>query len=177
MSLRPGLQPKRMCVSPMRVASLRPEHHDCVRQIAKAAEQDLDLDAEVRRPWARLHVAVEPGGGVPVAFSLIWAVADEFHVINVATHPAHRRKGAASALLAQLLADAKAHTARLVLLEVRRTNRAAIKLYRRHGFSIIGVRRGYYADTGEDALEMLLALDPETGQPLPGQDEVALELG
>ena len=39
-------------------------------------------------------------------------------------------------------------------LEVRLGNRGAQDLYKRFGFTAVGVRKGYYADTGEDALVM-----------------------
>jgi ribosomal-protein-alanine N-acetyltransferase len=45
------------------------------------------------------------------------------------------------------------------LLEVRRSNDAAIALYRSAGFSENGVRRGYYSDNGEDAALMCVELE------------------
>jgi ribosomal-protein-alanine N-acetyltransferase len=62
---------------------------------------------------------------------------------------------------------------RLLVLEVRPTNRAAIHLYRRVGFAAIGFRRNYYGD-GEDALDMHLELDPRTGAVIARDDEVTL---
>jgi ribosomal-protein-alanine N-acetyltransferase len=70
---------------------------------------------------------------------------------------------------------ASARRLRLVLLEVRRSNSAAIQLYRKLGFSVTGVRPGYYADNQEDAIEMMLTLDPLTGQVEESHDEVELE--
>ncbi len=64
---------------------------------------------------------------------------------------------------------------RIVILEVRRSNRAAIKLYRGLGFTAMGVRPRYYADNDEDAIEMMLALDPDTGRILPGRDEIRID--
>ena len=64
--------------------------------------------------------------------------------------------------------------ARLILLEVRRSNLPAISLYRALGFYAMGVRRAYYADNQEDAVEMMLHLDPQSGEVLPGQDEIKL---
>ena len=58
---------------------------------------------------------------------------------------------------------------------VRRSNRAAIKLYRGLGFTALGVRPQYYADNDEDAIEMILALDPESGRILPGRDEIRID--
>jgi ribosomal-protein-alanine N-acetyltransferase len=86
-----------------------------------------------------------------------------------------RRRGIARALMdASLRYSAEAHI-RIVLLEVRRSNRAAIKLYRGLAFTALGVRPGYYADNGEDAIEMILALDPESGAILPGRDEIRID--
>jgi ribosomal-protein-alanine N-acetyltransferase len=45
-----------------------------------------------------------------------------------------------------------------VTLEVRRSNRGAIKLYRSFGFRPVGIRAHYYAEDGEDAVVMLLDL-------------------
>ena len=50
--------------------------------------------------------------------------------------------------------------ARSLLLEVRPSNAAAIRLYQRYGFERIGMRPGYYPAVGgrEDALVMRVAL-------------------
>ena len=41
---------------------------------------------------------------------------------------------------------------------VRRSNEAALELYRGFGFRAVGVRPNYYVDEGEDALVMVLDL-------------------
>jgi ribosomal-protein-alanine N-acetyltransferase len=63
---------------------------------------------------------------------------------------------------------------RLLVLEVRTSNRDAIRLYRRVGFAAINVRRRYYSG-GEDAVEMHLELDPATGAVVAHSDEVTLD--
>ena len=158
---------------PMLVSRLEKPDVDAVRAIAEASAANVDVDAELARNWTLFWVARREGGGAPVAFLLAWAVADELHLIHIATHPEARRQGAARALMAALVAHAAAARSRLLLLEVRRSNRPAIRLYRAFGFTAMGVRRGYYAD-GEDAIEMRLTLDPTTGHVTPGHDEVAL---
>jgi len=45
-----------------------------------------------------------------------------------------------------------------VMLEVRKSNLPAQKLYEALGFSITGIRKGYYSDDGEDALAMTLEI-------------------
>ena len=130
---------------------------------------------ELGRSWARLWVVRESDAAARDevrAFLCAWVVADELHVLNVATAADQRRRGHGRVLLAHALDFAAGQRVRLVLLEVRRGNAAAIGLYRAFGFTAMGIRAQYYGD-GEDAVEMVLRLD-ELGQPLPGNDEVRL---
>ena len=76
-----------------------------------------------------------------------------WHLMNVAVDPAHRRRGIATALLADLLRRIDGHGARFTL-EVRESNTGAIELYERFGFRAVGRRRRYYQDNGEDAVVM-----------------------
>lgn len=136
------------------------------------------LREELERPWARLRVArvarVPRDSELVVGFLVSWHVADELHVLNVATHAAHRRRGIGRALMRESIAFAKDKRLRHVLLEVKRSNAAAIALYRSVGFFAMGIRSDYYPD-GEDAVEMVLLLDPATGDVQPHADEVRLE--
>lgn len=159
----------------MIVELMAPSDRERVALIAELASQSIDLDAEAARSWGRLSVARETPGGEVLGVLLVWLVADEMHVINVATHPDFRRRGVARALLGAELAQAARDQLRLVLLEVRRSNLAAIRLYRSFGFTALAVRKAYYRDNSEDAIEMMLAMDPATGRFLPGKDEVELD--
>ena len=93
-------------------------------------------------------------------------------MLDVATHPELRRRGFGRALMKQSLAYAREQAIRHVLLEVRRSNTPAIRLYRECGFFAMGVRKSYYAD-GEDAVEMVLLLD-DRGEIQPRKDEVSV---
>lgn len=136
---------------------------------------EADVRAELARPWSRLWVARdEVARGAVVAFVVTWHVADELHVLNVATRADLRRRGIGRAVLEQAVAYGRSTGVRHVLLEVRRSNRAAIALYRGLGFFAMGIRARYYADD-EDAVEMVLKLDPETGAIIPHADEVRLD--
>jgi ribosomal-protein-alanine N-acetyltransferase len=84
-----------------------------------------------------------------VAFSLI---AGEMEIMNIATHPAHRRKGLAARLLAKALTISRKEGAQQGFLEVRRANLGAIDLYQKFGFIQVGIRKNYYPDNNEDAL-------------------------
>ena len=98
-----------------------------------------------------------------VGYICLWDVADELHVTNVAVHPDWRRRGIARALLESVFGHARAVGSRMVLLEVRPSNTEAIALYDSFGFRAVGRRRGYYYDTGEDALVM--ETDLQAAQP------------
>jgi ribosomal-protein-alanine N-acetyltransferase len=60
-----------------------------------------------------------------------------------------------------VVAEARSHSVVRVMLEVRRSNLPAQKLYQSIGFLTTGVRRGYYSDDGEDALAMSLDVRSE----------------
>ena len=86
---------------------------------------------------------------------------DEAHILTIAVRPEHRGQGIGRWLLLHLLAEARAEGCVSVVLEVRPSNEAAIRLYESLGFAIIGRRKRYYPDK-EDALVLLLdGLDDE----------------
>jgi [ribosomal protein S18]-alanine N-acetyltransferase len=140
----------------------------CAIDAACFAQPGVDPAGELARPWARIWVARPSPEAQPVAFLLVWYAADEMHVLTLATMNSFRRQGVGRALLEVGLEEARRRSTRLVLLEVRRSNEAAIQLYRKFGFEKTGVRTRYYAD-GEDAVEMGLVLDPGTGEREPGR--------
>ncbi len=139
---------------------------------------EAQVRAELERPWARIWVAreTEPGTGTSriAGYLVAWHVADELHVMNVATRADRRRRGIGRALVDAAVAYARARRVRHALLEVRRSNRAAIAMYRGIGFFAMGVRSKYYPDD-EDAVEMVLLFDPNTGEIVQHDDEVRLE--
>jgi ribosomal-protein-alanine N-acetyltransferase len=85
-------------------------------------------------------------------YVIYWIVADEMHLLNLAVHPSHRRRGISRALLTAALERARSQGAAVVWLEVRPSNQAAQALYQSFGFKEVGIRQNYYTDNGEDAL-------------------------
>ena len=170
------MTPAAACNAAIEIAELQKYAEDLaeVDAIAFAAFDAPQFSAreELGRPWTRGWVACE--GRCPHAFLIAWHVADELHVLNIATAPTARRRGLATALMNASLEYARHHRVRLILLEVRRSNSAALGLYRKLGFSAVNVRPRYYSDNGEDAVEMALALDPVTGSIEPRRDEIPI---
>ncbi len=98
-------------------------------------------------------VALDGRSGPVIGFGGVLFVVDEVHVMNVAVSADARRRGVASRLLVELLANAVGRGAMSATLEVRPANVAAIGLYRRFGFTEVGRRPRYYPN-GDDAVIM-----------------------
>ena len=98
-------------------------------------------------------VAVAPATGGDVAgFCVSWVVLEEMSIQNVGVHPLHRRRGVGRRLVSEALTEGLARGARVALLEVRRSNTPARRLYAELGFEESGERVDYYARPREDAL-------------------------
>jgi len=97
-------------------------------------------------------------GGIVVAFACAYIVADELMINDLAVDPKKRRAGFARALLRHLVDGARVRGCRRASLEVRVGNGPARALYETFGFTVVGRRLAYYADTGEDALLLSCAL-------------------
>ena len=138
--------------------------------------------ASFTNPWTRemlerelatslvARVYVLRTAGKVTAFCSCWIVSDELHINTLAVDPEFRRQGLATLLMRQLLNVAQAEGATRALLEVRRSNVPAIRLYESLGFSVADVRRAYYTQPEEDAL--ILAR-----QALPDSPERTHEAG
>lgn len=108
-----------------------------------------------QNPVAQCWIVRGSGTGPAVlGYLCLWEIAPEVHITNLAVHPEWRRRGVARFLLRAILEDARRRNLRLALLEVRPTNAEARSLYEGLGFQVVGRRKGYYFDTGEDALLM-----------------------
>jgi [ribosomal protein S18]-alanine N-acetyltransferase len=88
---------------------------------------------------------------------VVWLVVDEAHIASLAVDPVFRQKGIGQRLLAKALLLCLEGGARLAMLEVREGNLAGQNLYRKFGFEAVGIRKGYYQDTHEDAILMTLS--------------------
>ena len=111
-----------------------------------------DLDNEL----LTLLAAVGEDGTL-LGYGEVRTVLDEGTLERIAVAPQFRRHGAAEALLRRFLDDSRGKLAFLTL-EVRAGNAPAIGLYEKLGFEVVGRRRSYYREEGEDALLMTVVL-------------------
>ena len=139
-------------------------------QIRRMETADLDLLAALEKrcfsiPWSRDMIADELSNdralylvaeleGKLLGYAGSWVIFDEGHITNVAVDPQARKQGVGRHLLGALLEGLAGAGVTAATLEVRRGNTAAISLYKSYGFTVEGVRRGYYQDNNEDALVM-----------------------
>ena len=153
---------------------MRPEDLDEVLVIERASfsmpwSRGAFLYEMQQNRVARCWVVRDQTGRVG-GYLCLWEVADEVHITNVAVRPDLRRRGIARSLLGSVLDDARGRRFKMVVLEVRPSNHHAVSLYESFGFRVVGRRRGYYYDTGEDALVMEVGL---RGEPVPPGNQAA----
>ena len=147
----------------------------CKEIVLRAMSKD-DLDrvlmvesAAYRFPWTRgifedclamgypSWVAQRIDGGL-VGHAVVSMAVGEAHVLNLCVDPAWQRRGIGGQLLDALLEHVRHQNAIRIFLEVRASNRAAVRLYALRGFAEVGIRKAYYpaADGREDAVVLRL---------------------
>jgi ribosomal-protein-alanine N-acetyltransferase len=89
-----------------------------------------------------------------VGYGGMWRMYDEAHVTTIGVRHDLQHRGHGRVLFAGLVQAAYDMGAKWVTLEVRTSNENAMKMYEAFGFKVIGRRKGYYTDNGEDAIVM-----------------------
>ncbi|MDI6849011.1 MAG: ribosomal protein S18-alanine N-acetyltransferase [Candidatus Saccharicenans sp.] len=92
-------------------------------------------------------------------YVIFWQIGDEAQINNVAVHPDFQGQGLGELAMRYVLHRLKENGVHFVSLEVRVSNQRALALYRKLGFSILGVRKEYYSRPVEDAYVMGLVLN------------------
>jgi ribosomal-protein-alanine N-acetyltransferase len=110
-----------------------------------------------QQPASRYYLIAEDDGGIAGYGGLLGA-GWQGDVLTLAVATDRWGRGIGSALLRALLDEAARRGCTEVFLEVRTDNSRAQELYRRHEFTEIGIRRGYYQPSGADALVMRRSL-------------------
>ncbi len=130
------------------------------RQSPGGGWNEAELAQELALSWSHVDVLEEGEGGGLLGFVVYWVVADEVQLLNLAVHPASRRRGVGTMLVQHVQAAAGDG---YVSLEVRKSNTAARGLYERRGFRYVGERPGYYRVGNEDALLLRWSRDDRGG--------------
>lgn len=128
----------------------RDASHFCVVEAQDGGERPPRGAFGLRRLWP-------PKPATPasvVGYGGCWLIAGEAHISTIAVHPAFRGQGLGELLLAGMLLRSLNLEGQYSVLEVRASNASAQQLYRKYEYEVVGRRRGYYRDDGEDALLM-----------------------
>lgn len=138
-------------------------------KIRKMVKEDVRIIHEIETlcfpdPWSEESLLAEVNGKNPscylvgevdgsvVGYAGLWRILDEGHITNVAVHPDYRKRHIGELLVANLLKENLESGIRAFTLEVRVSNEAALRLYRKFGFEVAGRRKNYYKT--EDAFVM-----------------------
>lgn len=138
------------------ISPARDDEVPALATIASVCGLSVDFVKELSRSYAVLLVARRLRQ--PCGFLLAWHAADELHLTDLGVAPAARRRGVGRALVDRLRQEGQQRRVRLIVLEVRESNAAALALYAGLGFVEQARRPRYYDDTGEAAVVMQLDL-------------------
>lgn len=140
-------------------------------------QSDLEVITTIERdtydyPWSSgifrdcllagyTSVVLDRNGEV-VGYGIMSIAAGEAHLLNLCVDRNLRGQGIGKRLLQHLMKRAKTFDSERVFLEVRPSNKLALRLYDKMGFQVIGVRKGYYkaADGNEDAVVLVRQFAP-----------------
>lgn len=108
------------------------------------------FEEELENPQAIIIIAKDNNKKV-LGFCNARVIFDECSINNVAVTEGARCNGIASAMLRELILRVEKNS-EFITLEVRKSNEAAISLYRKLGFLQVGLRKNFYSQPTEDAL-------------------------
>lgn len=136
-------------------------------KIVRMTEKDVPAVAELEKmcfavPWSEKSFFEEMNNklaiyfvakkdGQCVGYAGFWNVSGEGGITNVAVLSECRRRGIGGMLISEMIKTARKLRLDLLTLEVRKSNIVAQGLYKKFDFDIIGERKRYYSDNGEDA--------------------------
>jgi len=118
------------------------------------------LASELAGEPTRYYLVAADGGVIAGYAGMLAPGRGQADVLTVGVAEGRWGEGIGGALLESLLAEAGRRGCTEVFLEVRVDNDRAQRLYRRHGFAGVGLRRGYYQPSGTDALVMRREIEP-----------------
>lgn len=148
----------------VRIVTAREEHLDDILRIEKECfslpwtREQLEKQIDEER---YVFLAAEDETGAAVGYIGLMYVLDEGYISNVAVTPLRRREGIADMLLSALYEKAREKKLSFLTLEARLGNAAAQSLYKKHGYTQVGLRKNFYDKPREDAVLMTCFLNEE----------------
>jgi ribosomal-protein-alanine N-acetyltransferase len=151
----------------IRKAEIQPSELELAPMRRRHVRQVLKIEGQVYpRPWSSTlflqemarksdrHYIVAKLEGQVVGYAGMMVTGPEAHITTIAVDPALQRRRIGTRLMISLIDEALERGCSSISLEVRKSNFGAQQMYERFSFKPVGVRRGYYIETGEDAIVM-----------------------
>ena len=91
-------------------------------------------------------------------FVIVRRTGDDGELLQIAVDKRVWRQGVADMLMLEAIGFAKNSSLNSVFLEVRKSNEAAVSLYKKHGYKPVRTRKDYYSSPVEDAVVMVLLI-------------------
>ncbi|KJU82955.1 ribosomal-protein-alanine acetyltransferase [Candidatus Magnetobacterium bavaricum] len=118
-------------------------------------------------PWSRRSFEYELNSDIAICtvasckdrvigYVCTQALLGQAYILKLAVHSGFRRQNVATLLIGNTLEVLRGLACQEILLESRRSNEPALRLYEGFGFKWLSVRRQYYTDPTEDAITMIL---------------------
>ena len=143
---------------------IRPMEVSDTEQVEKIEKQIFSI------PWSQksfedacqsndnIYLVCEMNGQI-AGYCGLWTVLGEGNITNMAVSGGFRRLGIAEALMKEMEKRGMSKNVVTYFLEVRKSNKAAVNLYKKMGYVQIGVRKNFYEKPVEDALVMSKTID------------------
>ncbi|WP_294562267.1 ribosomal protein S18-alanine N-acetyltransferase [uncultured Traorella sp.] len=142
------------------IREMTPDDLDQVMEIEKEAFHEHwkreDFEYEISKNEFSNMKVYEKDGQV-LGMVGYYILFDDAQITTLAVSHQARRHGIAYELMSYVIEQCDRQKCSVLSLEVRKSNEAAIHLYKKCGFYEMNIRKGYYED-GEDALFMMKAL-------------------
>ena len=146
--------------------SARPASEDDVEQILKIENVSYPLPwkkeaflEELKKPFSHVIVFTDDETDSVIAgYIVFWIMFEECTIHNITVNLDYRGLQFGLKLIEIAKKEALRSNCKKLVLEVRKGNDAAIKLYQKSGFFIDHIKKGFY-ENGEDAYFMTLFID------------------
>jgi len=116
---------------------------------------------EMEKPYSRLWVMTDDETDEVVAgYIVFWLMMEECQILDVVVGQEFRRRGFGETLLRKALGLAMKEGMKKAVLDVRKSNAAAIGVYQKIGFTVAHIRKNFYSN-GEDGMQMVLSLEED----------------
>ena len=146
--------------------SIRPMTVDDVQPVLMVEQKNhiapwnrANFEGEFNKPYAHLWVLTDDETDQTVfGYVVFWHIDSSIEIINIVVDEQYRGLGLAKKMLQHVIQFSLKQSAQKLILDVRKTNQAAVFLYQKVGFVISQIRKGFYSN-GDDAYQMSLNLN------------------